>query len=114
MLNTKSLFTLLRNNYSLVKQSSLYLKVKRDRKLYPLTNFYTGYLESGQQFVAFHNQTEGNPIKIADLLTCPFKGYEILVYDNSVECNLITDIKIQKNKVVLGVDIFNNVVRSGY
>lgn len=114
MLNTNSLFTVLKDNYSAVIKSSLYLKVKEDRKLYPLTDLYLGNLESGQQFVAFHNQTEGKPIKIADLLTCPFKGYEILVYDNSVECNLITDIKIQGNKVVLFVDIFNNVVRSGY
>lgn len=111
MLYVKNLIDLVRINYPLGSQAKLCLKVKGDRRKYPLNGLYQGYLESGTHFVAFHNQSDSNPISVTDLLSYPFTGNELLIYNNSVECNLITGIKIEKNSVILAVDIFDNIVR---
>lgn len=78
-------------------------------------------LETGERFIALHNQNDSNEAVLAidfshDLIVNNhlWDATSILVYDNSVECNLISDIKLSKSSVTLIVEGLKPEVRSRY
>ena len=121
MIKVKELVSKIKSNYALTSKAKMYLRVQGDNKKYILNGYYPGVLETGERFIALHNQNESSETILAidfahDLIVNNhlWDDTSILTYDNSVECNMISDIKLTKSSVTLIVAGFKPEVRSRY
>ena len=121
MIKVKDILSRLRKTYSVTSKAKLLLKVNGTAKKYQLNGLYYGTLENGITFVAVHNLSEEKNLLVTDFIkqlmvdTSMWNENSVLIYDNSVECNPILDVKMTTSSVTLIVDdICKDIVRARY
>lgn len=117
MIKVIELYKLMTRNFTRNSNAIIKLKLVGDKKKYDINGFYAGYSIEYGNVIVVHTEYNDKPALTVGLLTqwlYEHKGSwnenTPLLYDNSVGCNLITGIKVNKTSVTLEVDIFKNEV----